>query len=769
MKMSNKAILFLLIACLAVSVSAQTSEQRSESDTAAKRSMPPAKSPNSTLDSSSADQSQQSEDGATKPEQSATKQEQEQTESNRPRVRTEPTDLDGIERTPKLPVPEPAVANKKRSEFSIFVQSSLGYQLPQFGSELFTRVPSTYATATRLSVPADYVIGPGDQLDIRSWGTLDMNVSPVVNRSGEIFLAKVGAVRVAGLKFDQVTPFLKSAIGRYFQNFDLSVNLGSIRSIQVLVAGQANRPGTYTVSALSTLLNALFVSGGPSQQGSMRHIQLKRGSAVVTEFDLYDVLARGDTSKDAVLQSGDVIFIPASGPQVALAGSVAKAAIYELKSATENFSDLLQEAGGISNVASLERIQVERIKDRTSRTVQEFGFDEIAKSEIRDGDIIFVRRMSTEYSNSVVVRGNVAIPGRYPWHEGITVHDLIPTKEVLISEHYWESLASEGQVENATVTRKLVHLSDINWGYAVIERLAPNDLKAQLITFNLERAIAGEGSDNKTLLPNDIVTIYTQAEMPVPVSHRTRFVTVVGEVNSAGTYSVAPGETLRSVIERAGGFTQDAFIYGSEFTRESAKVQQQRQFDRLLAEMETRPIRQRSSNTAGDSQAERNAAVDERQRTISRLRLIRPNGRVVLHVNPSDDKVADVPDLSLEDGDRLVIPPRPDFVTVVGATNQNGSFTYVKGLRTGDLIREAGGLNSDADKGHSFVIRASGAVVASGSGLFAGGLEKVETLPGDTIIVVSKDRGRYWIDNLKDWSTIIGNIGLAAAAINVLK
>jgi polysaccharide biosynthesis/export protein len=763
MKMSKKAIVITLFACLATSLSAQTSEPKTDQNLPATQSMPQTSNPPTvSRNTGTAEQSQQNSEIPSKPD------EAEETDTARPRSTTETPNTDVSARTPKVPEP-PATVIPKRSEFSIFVQSSLGYFLPQFGSELFTRVPSTFASSTRISAPGDYVIGPGDQLEIRSWGTLDMNVSPVVSRSGEIFIAKVGTIRVAGLRFDQLTPFLKSAIGRYFQNFDISVNLGSIRSIQVLVAGQASRPGTYTVSALSTLLNALFVSGGPSQQGSMRHIQLKRGSTVVTDFDLYDVLARGDTSKDAVLQAGDVIFIPASGPQIALAGSVAKPAIYELKSTTESFSDLLQEAGGITNVASLERIQVERIKDRTSRTVQEFGFDQIAKSEIHDGDIIFVRRMSTEYTNSIVVRGNVAIPGRYPWHEGITIHDLIPTKDALISEKYWEALASEGQTDTATVTRKLVHLSDINWGYAVIERLAPNDLKAQLITFNLERAIAGEASDNKTLLPNDVVTIYTQAEMPVPISHRTRFVTIVGEVNSAGTYSVAPGETLRSVIERAGGFTQDAFIYGSEFTRESARIQQQRQFDRLLAEMETRSVRQRTSTAAGDLQAERSAAVDERQRTIQRLRLLRPNGRVVLHLNPTDDKVTDVPNLSLEDGDRLVIPPRPDFVTVVGATNQNGSFTYTKGLRAGDFIREAGGLNADADKQHSFVIRASGAVVASGSGLFVGGLEKVETLPGDTIIIVSKDRGRYWIDNLKDWSTIIGNIGLAAAAINVLK
>jgi len=377
--------------------------------------------------------------------------------------------------------------------------------------------------------------------------------------------------------------------------------------------------------------------------------------------------------------------------------------------------------------------------------------------------------MSTKYSNAVVVRGSVALPGRYPWREGMTIRDLIPSKEALLSESYWESLAVAGQSDNASTKRNLVHLADINWHYAVIERLMPNDLQAQLITFDLEKALSGDAAENKPLEPNDVVTVYTQAEMPVPTMRRTRFVKVLGEVNAAGTYSVGPGETLRSILQRAGGVTPQAYLYGSEFTRVDAQRFQQHELDRLIAQMETRPLRQVSSAGNANAENERQMQAEERQRTVQRLRLLRPNGRLVLNLKPTDEDVSGVPDIPLEDGDALTVPARPAFVSVVGSTNQNGSFIYSEGLRAGDFIHQAGGYNADADKSHSFIIRANGSVIANGSGMFSGGLESIKMLPGDTIVITSKERGRLFIDNLKDWSQILGNIGLAAAAINVFK
>jgi protein involved in polysaccharide export with SLBB domain len=236
-----------------------------------------------------------------------------------PRDGSEPLDL-SLTYPPRRQQP----AREEQTEFQRFVYSSTGQRLPVYGRNLFENVPGTFAPLDRVPVPADYVVGPGDELLIRAWGQIDLDARVVVDRNGQIYLPRVGGVNVAGLKYEQVNPYLKTSIGRIFKNFDLNVNLGQLRSIQVFVVGQAKHPGTYTVSSLSTLVNALFASGGPDATGSMRHIQLKRKNEVISQFDLYDLLLNGDKSKDVALLPGDVIYIPPVGQLVAIAGSVAR-------------------------------------------------------------------------------------------------------------------------------------------------------------------------------------------------------------------------------------------------------------------------------------------------------------------------------------------------------------------------------------------------------------------------------------------------------------
>ena len=189
-------------------------------------------------------------------------------------------------RTQVPPQPAPLLPPPERIEFQDFVAQSTGQDLPIFGSELFKNVPSTFSPVENVPVTADYVIGPGDEILIRAWGQLDVDYATIVDRTGIITMPKVGAINVAGIRYQDLQAHLKSAIGRVFRNFDLTVSLGQLRAIQVFVVGQARRPGSYTVSSMSTLVNAVFSAGGPSGKGSMRSIQLKRGGKVVTELDL---------------------------------------------------------------------------------------------------------------------------------------------------------------------------------------------------------------------------------------------------------------------------------------------------------------------------------------------------------------------------------------------------------------------------------------------------------------------------------------------------
>jgi len=241
---------------------------------------------------------------------------------------------DELRDLPKSGLATPSGPEDVPTEFQRLIQSSSGKLLPIFGRELFSAAPPTFAPIDRIPVTADYQIGPGDEIIIRAWGQIDIDYRATVDRNGEIFVPKVGNINLSGLKYHQLNGYLKTFIGRIFKNFDLTTSLGQLRSIQIYLVGHANRPGTYTVSSMSTVISALFAAGGPSLVGSMRSIQLKRAGAVVADIDLYNLISKGDITADMRLLPGDVIFIPPVGPQAAVSGSVNKPAIFELKGST---------------------------------------------------------------------------------------------------------------------------------------------------------------------------------------------------------------------------------------------------------------------------------------------------------------------------------------------------------------------------------------------------------------------------------------------------
>jgi protein involved in polysaccharide export with SLBB domain len=266
-------------------------------------------------------------------------------------------------------MPHSETPTRPQTEFQQIVADSVGRPLPLFGQALFSQAPSTFAPIDRMGVPADYVIGPGDELQINVWGQVQANLRVTVDRAGQIFIPQVGDISVAGIHYRDLEQHLKDQIAKVFKNFDLTATVGRLRTIQVIVLGSARYPGTYTISSLSTLVNAVFASGGPLPEGSLRHVQLRREGATISDFDFYDLLVKGDNSKDARLQPGDVIYYPPVGPLVAIAGSVNSPAIYEMKD-TSMLDDLIATAGGFSTVANTGRITIDRIVDHHSRRLQ---------------------------------------------------------------------------------------------------------------------------------------------------------------------------------------------------------------------------------------------------------------------------------------------------------------------------------------------------------------------------------------------------------------
>jgi protein involved in polysaccharide export with SLBB domain len=638
--------------------------------------------------------------------------------------------------------------------------------------------------------------------------------------------------------------------------------MGQLRAIQVFVVGRNRRPGSYTVSSLSSLVDALFVSGGPSSTGSMRRIEVKRASSVVTELDLYDFLLNGNKSKDIPLLPGDVIYVLPAGPRVALTGSVSQPAIFEIRNG-ETVGDVLAMAGGLTSLATLESGELERIDSRGERHVIEVHFDEAGlKMLLADGDILRVLSIVPRFDNAVTLRGNVANPGRYAWHAGMRITDLIPNKDALLTRSYWKrknslvftrldgqaqapdnsgggaaadktqvgnssrelpqdddegnsataasmaqpedkneapppnepsnggaangssangvgSIASQAGAPSARFpvsNRVEQRVPEIDWDYAVVERLNTNDLATSLKPFNLGRAVLEKDEKaNLELQPGDIVTIFSQADIHVPQARQTTFVRLEGEFQAAGIYSVQPGETLRELVERAGGLTRQAYLFGSSFTRESTRLQQQAQLDEYSTDLERdieRAASTRSNSAVSVQEAATSQASLESQRALAaKLRLMRASGRIVLDIAPESTGMSNIPDLPLEDGDSFVVPSRPANVKVVGAVYDQNAFIFEAPRRAEDYLQLAGGIARSGDSRHAFIIRADGSVVSrkSKTARSRGGLEKLSMNPGDTVVIPEIIDKTTLLRGLTDWSAVFGQFGLGAAAINVLR
>ena len=670
---------------------------------------------------------------------------------------------------------------KFKSEFQNFVTQSVGRVLPLFGYDLFRKGPNTFAPVDHIPVTPDYTIGPGDELLVHVWGQVEANQSVVVDRNGMINLPKVGQVSVSGVRYQNLQAHLKSAIGRMFKNFELDVSLGKLRSIQVFVVGQAASPGNYTVSSLSTLVNALFASGGPSAKGSMRHIQLKRSGKILTEFDMYDLLLKGDKSKDVQLLSGDVIYIPTVGAMAAITGSVNTPAIFELKD-NETLTSLLNLAGGLTNVAAGQKVTVERIHEREIRKVAEFNLDKdgLAKP-LQDGDLVTVFSISARFDNAVTLRGNVAglNAGRHPWKEGLRISDVIPDKETLITDTYWlkQNNASKIDINGVNSLRNEVKrsLAEVNWDYAVVERLNKN-LTTSLIPFNLGRAVIDHDAEQNLLLqPGDTITIFSKDDIQVPIANRTKYVVLEGELAHAGVYQVKPGETLRQLVERVGGLSPEAYLIGSEFTREATRQVQQKRLDEMVMKMETeiqRTATRRSTTAINKEDAD--AAKSEAQSQeafVAKMRQVKASGRIVLEMPEYAVELKNLPDIALEDGDRLFVPNMPSIVSVMGTVYNQNAFIYKKGQTVSDYLDKAGGPTRDGDESEVYLIRADGLVFSKrqGGSLFgSGGFTGRKAMPGDTIVVPEKLERYNLTKELVTWSQIFFQFALGVASMKTI-
>jgi len=732
-------------------------------------------------------------------------------------------------------MPLPAL---QKTEFQSFVEESSGQRLSLFGYNLFDS--GVYTPVQNVPVPGDYVLGVGDEVQLRVWGSIDADLRLVIDRNGQVSIPKAGTLTLSGIKASELNNALRAQLSRYFNNFQVTASLGQLRSLPLFVVGQARKPGAYTLSSLSTLISALFESGGPAATGSLRNIQLIRDNKTIARLDLYKFITEGNTSADQRLLPGDVILIPPAGPRVALIGPLDNPAIYELAPGGEPLGRLLAYAGGTSAMTNSNKVLLERLQsgpgNQAPRTVEERALDANGlQTTLRDADVVTLLKLRSEFDNAVTLRGSVAQPLRHAFKPGMRISDLIPDRQALIDPIYyrrknalvqfervtdqgsqdpqwqdtrlddkrqqdkraqdyrpqdnrspdnWQSdrLAfgtdSSRQVSLAQAADQFKNqFNEINWDYAVIERLDPATLRPKLISFDLNQAVVARNPlANLELKPGDVVTVFSVKDIPVPANRRSAFVRLGGEVNASGLYQIQAGETLSQLLRRAGGISPNAYIYGTVFTRETTRKQQQSNLNQAVRRFESEMPGQSAAlvqNSQDTDKATLLAQTQAAQRQmLAKLKTLEATGRISLEIDPLRPAL---PDMPLEDGDQITIPERSGFVSVFGAVLSETSFLQRNTASVRDYLLRAG-MTRDADDSGVMVLRADGSVESNSGAWFAavgGGLMSKPLYPGDAIFVPEKiDRRSGYVQFMtaaKDWTQLIYQMGIGAAALKTLR
>ena len=641
------------------------------------------------------------------------------------------------------PSPPPTEQTKRRAPS----EPTISRDLVQYGYEAFRMMLPSLMPAANLPVSPDYRLGPGDSLILYVWsipGTALYDTSTLtIDRTGSAFLPRIGSIPLQGLTLAEAQEVIRSKVARNYSGFELRLAVGELRAISVYVVGEVARPGTYTVTPFSTVLDALFVAGGPSKMGSLRDVRVTQTAGPVREVDLYDFLLRGERPTGPMLQAGDTIFVPPIGLVAGVTGEIKRPGIYELRPGT-TVGMLLAMAGGPLPAAKLDRVQVERTQGATGKTLLDLPFDSGrgpgAAEMLHDGDLLTVFPGQDFLRNVVIVEGFVRTPGQYQWKPGMWLSDLL-TPETILPEAYREKVE--------------------------VVRVNP-DFTREIVLVNLQTLWASrttpDSAQDLELQPQDRINVRSEVVGPM-------IVTMTGEVRRPGKYSVNRGERLSSVIGRAGGFLPTAFLRGAVFTREALRRQERQQLERFIDIQNQSNLSEGAALAAGGVASGTTevssgvpAMVAQRRELLQSLQRGVVFGRISIQLGKTEtEKPGSVKgaenDLELEDGDELNVPQQPKSVSILGAVRNTTAILYKDGESVGYYLNRVGGVTREGDVSQIYILKPDGSALAS----FVK-MRQVEA--GDAIIVpFSTDPKIPLIVMVKDVATILGNLAIPFGVI----
>jgi protein involved in polysaccharide export with SLBB domain len=694
-------------------------------------------------------------------------------------------------------------ATKARQEIPGFRGRTGTEIIAPFGYDIFQASATTFETSPNVPPPPSYILGPGDEIIITVWGETQLYYRLTVTREGAITIPDVGQIMVSGMTLEKAYQVLVKRMTRIYSglkegassaNTYLDISIGRLRSIQVYVLGEVNRPGGYQLSSMATAFTALYHAGGPTLSGSLRNVRVMRSeskgdspqlsSRAVSVIDVYDYAIKGDKSKDVRLEDGDVVLVKPVGRRVALVGQVMRPAIYELKE-KEKLGDLIATAGGLQFDAYTDRIHIERIipfeeRSRFRNNILDIDvrFENVQKLlssqlDIEDGDVVTIFSVNQFRENLVTISGNVKKPGTFQLRPGMRVRDLIDQADSLLMDTFGDK--------------------------AIILRSLPSSRK-EILTFDLDSAMAGNSANNLMLQTLDEVTIYPQQYF-----FPQRSVEISGGVRTPGRYWRSEGLTVSKLMILAGGITQDASVDSIEVTRNDstsehavAKTFQitlpidywhvDSLHDFLLQDLDHVTIKlnpkfslprlveirgevRYAGKYAIRIQGERLSSFIARAGGLkstaylegSRLtRTLDTAGLVPIDLKAALSDPMSRDDIEMLQGDIVDIGYNSNVVQVKGQVFVPSAVLYQKGASLSYYLLQAGGTTDSADVGRVYVTLPSGKKWKSGWFFYPGD----EILAGSIVYVPQKvERPDNSLQILTSWVTVMASLAAITVAL----
>jgi len=682
-----------------------------------------------------------------------------------------------------------------------------------FGSELFTSNSLVFEPNLRIPAPAGYVLGPDDELIISVYGYSEKKYNLTINELGEIYIPNVGPIYLNGLSIEQATEKIKTKLASTIYRAintgktKVVVTLGKIRSIRVTVIGQAKKPGTYTVSSLTTLYNILYLCGGPTSMGSYRDIQIIRGNQLKTTADLYDFLLEGNQTDNIILQEGDVIRIPYYKNRVTITGNVKRKGKFEMRD-NESFSDLLKYCGGFTDNAYRGNVTVIRIT-QTDKKIIDLNASDFNSFQTHGSDQYIVGKLQDEFGNRIIISGSVLRPGPYELTPGLTINALIEKAGGLTRDAYSNRISIFRYLKNKMPTMLSVNLDSANdlkeniylvkddsiavhsifefqdSNYVTVEGnvrkpgMVPwreniflrdvllsaggvsqfGDSATIEISRRIRNANVDKANHNESRIFNIDLTGKNDAAQDVllqpydlvivkslPGYSPQRTVLVLGEVKSPGRYGLQKsGDRITDVLQRVGGFKASA---------DSSSITIRRSIKSNLTASEREKVFQRILNINPDSIALHPRLKDELYKSYDLISV--DLSKALSNPNSSEN-------LALEDGDVLTIDRSSNLVRISGEVYNPTIIPFKEDETLKYYVEQAGNFTPYARKSGALVIYPDGKAASVKHFLFFKSYPSVKAR--SEIFVPQKAKGNKSKITIGEWSVILSSLAVLSNVI----